>query len=401
MAAAAAETQTSWFPNFMLGLETEKQPAGVPAKAAPRNLRAPVKPEINGLAGELNRLNGMNSMNGMNGMIMSQREAVMHSLSGFSMEVTPGSADKLKGSFAEILPRGTNVNVTYLPGSETEETVRTCERLRREGMRPVPHVAARSLEGPEHLKSYLESLALRAEVEEVLVVGGGVSEPKGAYSESMQVLESGLLQRYGIKRVGLAAHPEGSPDIDRAGLVHTLRTKNQWAAEELAKGKENGGLEKVYLATQVCFDDAKLVAWAREICEGEAENRLPIRVGVAGPTTLKGMLKFAAMCGVEASARALRQHQATGNLLNMVVNPAAPDDLISALAKYVVRDPQNLNSPCPSPCRSTELDGAALIEGFHFFSSGGVAKTANWARKASEGNFTWDDELHQESFAVH
>jgi len=46
---------------------------------------------------------------------------------------------------------------------------------------------------------------------------------------TLQVLDSGVLQAHGIKRVGLASHPEGSPDIDPPALQKSLDEKNQWA----------------------------------------------------------------------------------------------------------------------------------------------------------------------------
>jgi len=77
-------------------------------------------------------------------------------------------------------------------------------------MRPIPHVAARSLRDAAHLDEYIGGLVSRASVEEVLCIGGGVDNPVGEFSDTMQVLETGLLQQHGIKRVGVAAHPEGN-----------------------------------------------------------------------------------------------------------------------------------------------------------------------------------------------
>ena len=61
----------------------------------------------------------------------------------------------------------------------------------------------------------LASYRAEAGVDEVLIIGGGVDQPVGAFDNSLQVLETGLLQKHGIRRVGVAGHPEGSPDNQR------------------------------------------------------------------------------------------------------------------------------------------------------------------------------------------
>ncbi len=41
----------------------------------------------------------------------------------------------------------------------------------------------------------------------------------------MQVLESGLLQKYGFEKIGVAAHPEGHPDIAADVIsIHSFKT---------------------------------------------------------------------------------------------------------------------------------------------------------------------------------
>lgn len=46
---------------------------------------------------------------------------------GFSVETTPGSAAKVD-DFGALLPAGTTVNVTQLPGSSVSDTVAVCRR---------------------------------------------------------------------------------------------------------------------------------------------------------------------------------------------------------------------------------------------------------------------------------
>ena len=274
-------------------------------------------------------------------------------LEDYSVEVTPAGAARIP-DFTAILPAGTTVNVTFLPGSDIAETVAVCARLTAEGFNPVPHLAARSLESRDRLEGVLDELAARASVSEVLVIGGGVDRPVGPFDCSMQVLASGLLETYGIRRVGVAGHPEGSPDIRAPELARALAEKNAWACDT--------GME-VYIETQFCFDADAVAAWERRI--RAAGNRLPIRVGIAGPATLRTLVRFAQISGIGPSMRFLtRQARSAARLLSV----QAPDRFVTTLADLVAEDP------------------GSLVSGLHFYPFGGLAKTAAWANAAGAGS---------------
>ncbi|MDG2285121.1 MAG: methylenetetrahydrofolate reductase [Alphaproteobacteria bacterium] len=280
------------------------------------------------------------------------REQVISLLSGFSVEVTPASAAKVD-DFSTHLSPGTTVNVTFLPGSDIADTIAICARLRREGFNPVAHVAARSLESTAHLERYLDGLASEAQVDEVLVIGGGVDKPVGPYATSMQVLSTGLLDQYGMKKIGVAGHPEGSPDILEADIRHALAEKNAWARDSDAE---------VYIETQFCFEADLIAAWERRIrAEG---NMLPIHIGLPGLATLKTLIKFAQMSGVGPSIRVLTRQ--ARNIAKLLV-VQEPDLVVAGLAEAVANDPDS------------------LLTKVHFYPFGGLAKTAAWLNTAAAG----------------
>ena len=68
----------------------------------------------------------------------------------------------------------------------------------------------------------------------------------------MQLLETGLFDRYGFTSIGVAGHPEGSPDIPDAALKQALAWKNGFAERTAAQ---------LYITTQFCFDAAPVIAW--------------------------------------------------------------------------------------------------------------------------------------------
>lgn len=289
---------------------------------------------------------------------MPRAAAVVALMRDFSVETTPGSAAKVR-HFADHLAPGTTVNVTFLPGSAPSDTVAVATRLRREGFEPVPHVAARALPDRAALDRFLGRLKDEAGVTQALAIAGGLARPLGAFASSMDLLATGLFQAHGITRIGVAGHPEGTPDIPEPALSDALLWKNRFAAEH--------GVD-MYIETQFCFDAAAIAAWDRSI--RARGNRLPIHLGVPGLATLKTLLKFAQSSGVGPSIRVLTR-QARNLARLMLVQ--APDRLLVELAAYKAADPD------------------CGIEKLHFYPFGGLAKTAEWANAVTAGRFAFDD----------
>ncbi len=268
-------------------------------------------------------------------------------MQNWSIEVTPSSNKKIN-DFREVLPVGTTVNVTEIPGSDLERILSTVHQLASQEMNAVPHIAARGIES----LAALEALITRyreAHVTEVLLIAGGYKQPVGDFSSSIDVLETGLLENLGIKKVGVAGHPEGSPDISKAGLGDALRRKNAIAQES--------GLD-MYLETQFCFDAQAILDWEAQI--REAGNRLPIRVGLAGPARLKTLIHFAVISGVGPSLQFLKKQARNVTKLLTVQDPY---ELIETLAPHI--DPQS-----PS-----------ALESIHFYSFGDFSQTAYFANQ--------------------
>ena len=82
-------------------------------------------------------------------------EQIQAAAANWSIEVTPTGATKIE-SFRDCLNEGTTVNVTFLPGTDPADTIAVCERLHNDGMKPVPHLAARSLRNADQLDELLD-----------------------------------------------------------------------------------------------------------------------------------------------------------------------------------------------------------------------------------------------------
>jgi methylenetetrahydrofolate reductase (NADPH) len=269
--------------------------------------------------------------------------ALMHR---FSIEASSG--DKALDGAAAHLEPGTDVYVNWLPTDHHHRSVAAAVQLRRAGLNPVPHVAARYLTGVTQLGDFLARLAGEAGVRQALLIGGDRDAVAGPFESSYDLLASDLFQKHGITTLGIAGYPEGNPRISSAALDAALRAKADYA-------KRNG--LSAYVVTQFCFEAAPILAWVARMRAAGID--LPIRIGLAGPAGLATLMKFALRCGVGNSIKALSLR---GPAIARLLTEAGPDRVIGDLA--AAHDP------------------ALGIAGLHFFCFGGLTRTADWARAA-------------------
>ena len=215
-------------------------------------------------------------------------------------------------------------------------------------MNPVPHITARTLIDEDELARIVETYAT-LEVSEVLIIAGNKFQPAGSFSSSSDLISSGVFEHFGIINLGVAGHPEGSPDITQQQLEDAIDQKNHLA--------ESRGLN-IFLETQFCFDAQRIIDWEKAI--RDRGNSLPIRVGVAGPTKLLSLINFAIKAGVGPSLKFLIKER---DKLTKLVHSYDPTDLILSLA----------------PKFSSEAN--TCFESIHFYAFGGFRKTAEYAQE--------------------
>ena len=287
------------------------------------------------------------------------KQNILKFLENTSVEVTPGGAKKVE-DFRDILRPGTTVFVTFLPGSDIKDTVECVKRLSAEGMNPVPHFAARSIPSKVFFEETLKVLQAEVQVDEALLIGGGVDNPVGDFASSMEVLRTDLFQQYGIKKLGVAGHPEGSPDIPPADVTAALLEKNVYAKEH--------GIE-MYITTQFCFKSEPIIEWDKRIrAEG---NELPIHIGIPGLATIKTLMGHAKACGIGPSIRVLTRQAAN---IAKLMTTRMPDKITRQLARYQAED---------ADCGITQC---------HLYPLGGMKKSAAWMYAVMDGDFELNDD---------
>ena len=201
----------------------------------------------------------------------------------WSLEVIPAHADQVsvfRGLVDEIF-------VTMIPGSEPRDILAAIETIASLGFTPVPHLAAREFKSAAQLDEFLGGVR-RFGIRKALLLAGGTCLPAGPFSQTLDVLRTDAFARAGLTEVAVAGHPEGNPsDPDsRRSLEQKL--------EFLHAAKL-----KVEIVTQWSFSPENVSEYIASLrAAGITET---VAVGVAGPASLKTLLKFAQICGVSAA----------------------------------------------------------------------------------------------------
>lgn len=268
---------------------------------------------------------------------------------GYSLEMTAKEIEGLKEAAPLIRPN-TQVAVTFLPGEELAQRVEAAVLVRELGFEPIVHLSARRIESEEQLDWYLGEITQKAGVKRVFIIAGDPPEAEGPYSDSLQIIETGLLEKHGIEIVGVGGHPEGHPNNTRAELW-------DWMERKIAAVRAHGMTPLV--VTQFAFDDDAIVEWLAEM---RARNiDVPVRLGVPGPAGIKRLLGFAKRCGVGASASVMKKY---GISLTNLIGSAGPDKLVDSLDSKL-----------------GEQHGRVRL---HFYPFGALTASAEWINKYND-----------------
>ena len=271
-------------------------------------------------------------------------------LKGYSIEVMPRTAEKVE-NFRDLLPAGTRVYIAHIEGTPIEDMVATAKRLNADGFPVMPHFPARIIKDKATLADWIARYRGEADVDQALLLAGGVASPHGDFEDSMQLAETGLFDEAGFKRLHFAGHPEGNKDIDadggRAAVNAALKWKNEFQTRTDAE---------LALATQFAFDAGPIIAWADEL--KEMGITIPVHIGIAGPAKLQTLIKFAIACGVGPSLKVLQKRAMD---VTKLLLPYEPTEVINTLALHKAANP-DFN-----------------VSHVHFFPLGGIKTNAKWA----------------------
>jgi len=266
------------------------------------------------------------------------------------MEMTGKDVAKVENA-ASVIPPGTRINSSFLENEDLAMRVNAAAAVKRLGFTPVPHISARRLKSQETLEEFLAALRDVGATENVLSIGGDPSVPMGPYEDSLTLIESGILQQYGVKHISVGGYPDGHPDIATNVLWEALEKK----AAALSRLEIPGTV-----ITQVDFDVDRVLQWVAEVRDHGVE--LPIRVGVPGPASVKLLLGFASRLGISTSATIAKKY---GLSVTNLLGKAGPENFIRTL--------------------QAGLDPAKHgVVKLHFYTFGGFKTTADWIADHSQ-----------------
>ena len=226
------------------------------------------------------------------------------------------------------LPKIKDVYITLLRGDQYKDVANKAKELAALGKNPVPHFPARSIKNKSELKEYV-MMCKDFGVKQALVIGGS-EQPIGDFHSSLQLFETGLFE--GLK-IGIAGHPEGSPDISDKDLEKAMIDKKPYAD---------------YIVTQWLMETSPIVDFI-------SKQTLPVHVGIAGPAKITSLLKFASIVGAKNSLNFLKSNASKAVDL---FKPRKPDDMIEKIK--------------------------GVSQNFHIYTFGGLNETNKWL---SENNY--------------
>lgn len=282
------------------------------------------------------------------------KERIMHFVRGASLEITPSDEQRLP-NLAALLPPGTAVYVTHTPNATLDQVVKTALAAQQAGFTATPHIVARRINYPHTLRIALARLRAGG-VDQILLVAGDAPRASGEFNSTLDILASGILDHSGLSRIAVAGHPEGHRIVGGSLLWEALKTKQAFA--------ERTGI-KINIVTQFGFNADAIAEWERELVRKGIS--IPFNVGIAGPTPLSKLIRFAMLCGIGASLRTVMRN-------------------LSALGSFS----ELATTPDQHVMRLMQLPATTRVVAPHFFSFGGALDTARWIKQVSAGAFEID-----------
>lgn len=237
----------------------------------------------------------------------------------WSLELSTTSLLKAGSTVAPLLariPGGTRIYLPALPTDPPSAITDALALLQRENaaLVPVPHIAASRERSTAELERRLAEWqrASGSNVREALIVRGdplathstddgvaaasqgGARRANGApFQTSIDLLETGVLQRCGLDAVSLCGHPEGVGGLSADAARAALMAKLAWADAAGVRAR---------VVTQFCFDQPTTTAFV-DALRADGADGVDVSLGIVGPDVRHAVCqRMAKRCGVAPPA---------------------------------------------------------------------------------------------------
>lgn len=216
---------------------------------------------------------------------------------------------------------GKKVSVTSSPSLPAEATLDIVEELLDSGIRAVPHIAAHTIKDRDHLRRIAGRLN-EHNVNEIFVVTGD-GERIGDYGSSLRVIEDLGTFEPGVKKVGIAGHPEGIKGFTREKMLDNIKRRDEAVWEMGAQ---------LFITTQMCFDSRALVDYLISLRKNGI--RVPVYVGLPMIQRAKTLYEISEKCGVGDSKEKLKEMWESEYLPHEEATEVAIEDGLRFLAGF-------------------------------------------------------------------
>jgi len=260
----------------------------------------------------------------------------------FSIEIIPKQIEQLK-----YLPKNvcSEVYVAYIPGDKFENIVEASKSLIKDGFDVIPHCPARSILFKKDLDAYLSQLSSIG-VKKVLALAGSgknhfeiTENPNNIFKNTIEMLETGLFEKYQFEQINIAGHPEGNPMDPESDK--NLQLKCQWLEEHNFNSS---------IVTQWTTDLELTNKWIlniKEMIKNKYDNKITVSIGIAGPAKLTTLINYAKVCGVNATSIIIKNKKI-------------------GLSKLIKHNPSEI------------INNLHNYDNIHFFPFGGIKELSRW-----------------------
>lgn len=178
-----------------------------------------------------------------------------------------------------------DVFITWLPNQDKEDIIEKTKEVFLLGKNPIPHIPAKKIKSRE--QAYQISNELSKYCRKVLLIGGSGNRT-GVFSTVDQIAETGAFDNF---EIGVGGFPEGNGSLSYEESMEILKNKTRYAS---------------FVVTQWSLNKKSIKRFLND-------SPLPVYLGIPNKCSVKKLIKFAKLCGIESSTKGF-----LNNPINMV-----------------------------------------------------------------------------------
>lgn len=220
---------------------------------------------------------------------LSYNATITVNAESFVIEIAPQEIEEFR-LIARKLPPGVKVSIAYHSKISIEEHVAVAREINMLGFRPWPHIAARHLHSITKLENFVAALTIEANVDSCVIIAGHIPYAKGPFNDSLDLINSRVLKKYGIKEVAIAGHPSGHLNLSITHLNEICIKKINAIIQ--------GGM-KPSIITQYELETASTLRWLESLRLQGID--VPVYIGMLGPADVSVFSNIVKHCDFNPS----------------------------------------------------------------------------------------------------